>query len=239
MNNKQDGILDDWREIGTNVKNFTRIVECVENVALLGGGAAKKTDLQRALSLAPRLFCADGGGNRAVDWGFHPEKVIGDLDSVDRGKMKSAGVETLYIADQDTTDFEKCLCAISAPVIVAVGFLGDRLDHQLAALNALAKFRDQPVVLLGQGELCFLCPAEFMLEMPTNARFSLFPLTQSRCESTGLVWPLDGIDLSPTGRIATSNATQGGVVTVKVLEGALMCILPDVYLDAVVSFFID
>jgi thiamine pyrophosphokinase len=225
--------------MGTNVKNLMRIVESVEIVALLGGGTSKKTELMRVLSLAPRLFCADGGGNRALDWGVAPEKVIGDLDSVDIGKMEAAGIETVFIADQNSTDFEKCLGVISAPLILGVGFLGGRLDHQLAVLNALARNSTQPVVLLGQGELCFLCPPVFVLELPENTRFSLFPLAPSRCESTGLVWPLDGLTLSPTGKIATSNAAIGGVLRIKVLSGAVMCILPDTYLDAVVSFFID
>ncbi len=221
------------------MKNLMRIVESVEIVALLGGGSSKKTELLRALSLAPRLFCADGGGNRALDWGVAPEKVIGDLDSVDIGKMDAAGIETVFIADQNSTDFEKCLGVISAPLILGVGFLGGRLDHQLAVLNTLARQTSQPVVLLGQGEVCFLCPPEFELELPESTRFSLFPMAPSRCESTGLVWPLDGLALSPTGRIATSNAAIGGVLQVRVLSGAVICILPDIYLEEVVSFFID
>lgn len=221
------------------MKNFTRIVESVENVALLGAGAAKKTDLLRALTLAPRFFCADGGGDQAVDWGIVPEKVIGDLDSVCFDKMESAGVDTVFIEDQNSTDFEKCLRVISAPLIVGVGFLGNRLDHQLAALNALAKNSNQPVILLGQGEVCFLCPSELRLQLPQDTRFSLFPLIPSLCESTGLVWPLNGLDLSPIGQVATSNATLEGGVTIKVLSGALVVILPDAYLNLVVSFFID
>ena len=221
------------------MNNLIRIVESVEIVALLGGGASEKSELLRVLALAPRLFCADGGGNIALEWGLPPEKVIGDLDSVDLGKMEFAGIETVFIADQNSTDFEKCLRVISAPLIIGVGFLGGRLDHQLAVLNALASNATQPVVIVGQGEVCFLCPPEFTLALPKNTRFSLFPLAESRCESTGLIWPLDGLTLSPTGQIATSNAALGGVLQIRVLSGAVVCIMPDRYLEDVVSVFID
>jgi len=221
------------------VKNLTRIVESVENVALLGGGAAKKTDLELALTYAPRLFCADGGGDRALDWAKRPEKVIGDMDSVDTDRMESAGVELVRIADQNSTDFEKCLGLVSAPLMIGVGFLGGRLDHQLAVLNGLAKHPAQPVVLIGEDDVCFLCPKLLQLDLPEQMRVSLFPLTPARADSCGLLWPLDGLDLSPTGQIATSNAARTGGVSIRVLHGDLVCILPKECLAEVVSFFID
>ncbi len=217
------------------MKNFSRIVESVQNLTVLGNGALIVDDLLIALDFAPRLFCADGGGNRALALGLTPEKVIGDLDSVDRGALAAAGVETHFVDDQDTTDFEKCIALLQAPVILAVGFMGQRLDHQLAALNALAKFPQQPVVLIDAEDICFLCPPELQLKLPLGTRFSLFPLQQGQCNSSGLAWPLNGLDLSPTGRIATSNTTSKDTLYIEVLSGLHICILPKQHLAAVLA----
>lgn len=221
----------------TNGKNFTRIVEGVENKALLGGGATIRHDLEAALALAPHLFCADGGANLALEWGYTPEKVIGDLDSVDRQKMVAAGVEMVHVADQDSTDFEKCLQVLTAPVIIGVGFLGARLDHQLAALSALTKHPEQPVILIDSLDICFLCPPELALSLPVGTRFSLFPITPCQAGSTGLRWPLDGLALEPTGRIATSNETSTPDLSIHLHSGQAICILPKQHLAAVANYF--
>ena len=223
------------------MKNFTRIVESVQNLTVLGNGASNSDDLLMALKFAPRLFCADGGGNRALEWGITPEKVIGDLDSVDRDALALAGVETYFVDDQNTTDFEKCIALLQAPIILAVGFMGQRLDHQLAALNALAKFPEQPVVLIDTLDICFLCPPKLRLHLPKGTRFSLFPLVRGQCNSSGLEWPLAGLDLSPVGRIATSNTMTHDSLYIEVLSGQHICILPKPHLDAVLAalVFID
>ncbi|MBV1864093.1 MAG: thiamine diphosphokinase [Rhodobacteraceae bacterium] len=215
------------------MKNFTRIVESVQNLTLLGGGASNVKEILLALELAPRLFCADGGGNRALAWGLVPEKVIGDLDSADLAELAAAGVETCFVDDQNSTDFEKCIAMLRAPVIIAVGFMGQRLDHQLAALNALAKFPQQPVVLVDAVDICFLCPPEFRLHLPLGTRFSVFPLVAGRCKSAGLEWPLDGLDLSPMGQIGISNRVVSDTLSIDVLSGRHICILPKQYLNRV------
>ena len=46
----------------------------------------------------------------------------------------------IQIAEQVTTDFEKALYSTRAPVTVALGMTGKRLDHTLAALDAVSKY---------------------------------------------------------------------------------------------------
>jgi len=217
------------------VKNFTRIVESVQNLTVLGSSILFIKDLRDALSHAPRLFCADGGANSALDAGFTPELVIGDLDSVDLGKLAAAGVASHFVDDQNSTDFEKCLQLLKAPVILAVGFMGRRLDHQLAALNALARFADQPVILIDAVDICFLCPDKLQLQLPEGERFSVFPLSAGQCKSRGLVWKLDDLILSPGGRIATSNKVENGPLYIEVLSGQHICMLPKRNLEAVIA----
>ena len=43
-----------------------------------------------------------------------------------------------HLVDQDTTDFDKALRHIKAPVVIGAGFSGARTDHALAAFTGEA-----------------------------------------------------------------------------------------------------
>ena len=59
------------------------------------------------------------------------------MDSISDGRR--AGLQGVLhrIAEQETTDFDKVLRSVAAPLAIAVGFSGGRLDHELAVLNCL------------------------------------------------------------------------------------------------------
>lgn len=206
-----------------------------EPITLLGGGDVDKDALSEALLLAPKIIAADGGVNVAQALGHSAEWVVGDLDSADRqilAQMDAANV--LFVAEQETTDFEKCLMRISAPFILGLGFTGPRFDHTLAAWNALAKYPDRACILIGTRDLAFLAPRRLAIDLDPGARLSVFPLAPVRGRSRGLRWPIDGLDLSPTGRIATSNEALGRVELDFDDPGALL-VLPRAALAAAIA----
>ncbi|MGR3434263.1 MAG: thiamine pyrophosphokinase, partial [Shimia sp.] len=127
-------------------------------VTFLGAGAADAAGLGAALALAPRLVAADGGAGRALGWGATPDLVIGDLDSLDPATAARLGDRVHHLRDQDSTDFEKCLARVAAPLVIGLGFLGDRLDHSLASLSALLGAGRPVVLATGAREICFLAP---------------------------------------------------------------------------------
>ena len=128
-------------------------------VTLVGAGPVAPGELAAALALAPEAVAADGGGDLRLPDGAAFRAVIGDMDLLgDPAALRAAGVPVHVIAEQDITDLEKCLYSVAAPLFIGLGFLGGQIDHHLAAMNALAKNPDRPVVLVGGGELCFLCP---------------------------------------------------------------------------------
>lgn len=187
-------------------------VQSLQGVTLVGGGAARAEDIRLLLLHAPDLVAADGGANRCVQYGFGPIAVIGDFDSLTQD-TRNALPETrfIHVPEQDSTDFEKNLTRIDAPIILATGFTSARVDHTLAAMSALAKHDTPPVIILGEHDVIFAAPLSIRLELAAGLRLSLFPMAAVTGRSSGLRWPIDGVDLAPAGRIGTSNETTGPV----------------------------
>ncbi len=188
------------------------LVDTNRSVTLVGGGIVQREDILRAMELAPVLVAADGGANRLHAFGMTPARVIGDLDSLEPSLRAQLGARVEHVADQDSTDFDKALRLIDAPLVIGLGFDGARLDHTLAAMSSLIRHGRARVVLLCADDLCFLAPPQLTLDLVADARVSLFPMARVTGRSQGLCWPIDGLNFAPDGVIGTSNhALQGRV----------------------------
>ena len=174
---------------------------------LVGNGACDLTQL--AKSPRGKVIAVDGGLRHVLKAGLTPSAVIGDMDSAELSDLQSAGQDVAVYKsdDQDSTDFEKALLAIEAPVCLAYGFLGMRVDHMLACLTVLARFTDKhKVILVSVDDLVHVTKGPFSMHLSAEARLSLWPITPVRfAASSGLVWPVDGLTLAPDGQVATSN----------------------------------
>lgn len=188
------------------------IVTSSDAILLVGAGDVSAADLALARDHDWRVVAADGGATTCLAAGLLPEAVIGDLDSLDAATRAALPAERIvHVAEQETTDFEKCLSRIEAPLIVAVGFAGPRLDHTLAVCASVVRHRAMPVIVAGEADLVFHAPPELALDLAPGTRLSLFPLRPVTGRSTGLRWPIDGIGFAPDGRIGTSNIAEGPV----------------------------
>lgn len=202
------------------------IVQSRLPVTLLGAGESAVSDLEEMLAMAPTLVAADGGANVALGAGRVPDCVIGDLDSLSAAARDAIPAGRLHrIEDQAITDFEKCLERIAAPLILAIGFTGARIDHELAVWNVLARRRVHHCVVVGHEDVVLLAPARLELDLAPGTRVSLFPMSPVRAESRGLRWPVGGLAFAPDGVPGTSNEATGPV-ELRVLEGRLLLILP-------------
>ena len=202
------------------------IVQSTMGVTLVGGGPVTAAALRRAMEHAPYLVAADGGADRLMHLGQQPRAVIGDLDSITPAARASLGARVHPIADQDSTDFDKALRSIEAPFVLGLGFSGARLDHGLAVLNTLVRYPDRRCLVLGSSDVTFLAPPDLALTLPVGSRFSLFPLRAVRGHSTGLRWPIDGLDFAPDGTIGTSNEVSQSRVTLSFEAPGMLIILP-------------
>ncbi|WP_422826519.1 thiamine diphosphokinase [Thalassococcus sp. BH17M4-6] len=173
------------------------------------------------------VVAADGAADLLVDAGVRPDAVIGDMDSIRPETRAALPKDVLHeITEQDSTDFDKCLRNIAAPLVLGLGFLGARVDHELAALTVLARRADRRCVLVGEEDVILLCPPEFTIDLPEGCRVSLFPLGPVTGRSEGLRWPIDGLEFAPALRGGTSNMATGGQVRLRMDAPLMLLILP-------------
>lgn len=199
-------------------------------VTLIGGGPLDSDDLSQALALAPVVAAADGGADTALANGLVPQAVWGDFDSISARARAGIPPENLHpVTEQDSTDFEKCLSRIDAPLVIAVGFAGARHDHFLAALSTLSRRIGPPCILIAAEDVITLCPPEIALDLRPGTRLSLFPMGPASGYAQGLKWPINGLNFAPDARIGTSNAATGPVLLQT--EGPMLLILPRAHLE--------
>ena len=202
------------------------IVLSQEPVLLVGGAHGDNAQLLAVLGEVETVVAADSGADWLAAIGRLPDVLIGDLDSVSddtRAAMPPAAV--YQIAEQDSTDLDKAIRSISAPLILGLGFLGGQVDHLLAAMTVLCRYPDRAIMLIGDQDVVAHVPPRLDLRLEVDTRVSLFPMRLVRGQSTGLHWPIDGLDLSPSDRVGTSNRADGPV-SIQAKGPGLLIILP-------------
>lgn len=204
-------------------------------VTLIGAGMVVPAKLQAALALAPSIVSADGGADAALRLGLVPDAVIGDMDSVgDAAREMIPADRFCRIAEQDSTDFDKALRNIAAPVVIGVGFEGGRIDHMLACYSVLVQRAAQPCILMAGEQIVFAAPKRLDLAVEDGDLVSLFPMTEVQGRSTGLAWPIEGLAMAPNNRIGTSNRASGRV-SLEMESPGMLVIVADRALGLVVQ----
>jgi len=145
----------------------------LDNVTLLGGGELAAATVSELVTLAPNLVACDGAAARALALGLVPDRVVGDLDSLDAQTRAALDPEaTLW--DSLTLDPSMAVSGASDQVMVrgqprhVVGYLKDFLFDERQARA--------PVRSLSGGEKARLLLARLMakesnllvLDEPTN-----------------------------------------------------------------------
>lgn len=194
-------------------------------------------------------LCADGGANRLYDevpsffpeedpllvrQRYKPDVIKGDLDSI-RPEVRefydnlgSTILDESY--DQDTTDLHKCIAFIrdctpdlekSNLILLIVGALGGRFDHELGNINVLYTFLDIRIVLLSNHSLVYLLPKthrhEILIDHSVEGpHCGLVPVAAPSQSTTtsGLQWDLNKTPMSFGSLISTSNILRDEKVTV-------------------------
>lgn len=204
-------------------------------VTLVGGGPVATDGLSLALGYGPMIVAADGGAGSVLAAGHMPDKVIGDLDSLGGPAKAAIAPDRLcHIPEQESTDFHKCLSRIDAPLVLALGVTGGRMDHLLAVFNSLVRLPERRCVVIGQEDVCVVAPPDVRLDVPIGTTVSLFPMAPVTAQSDGLRWPVGGLSFAPDGQSGTSNRADGPVRLVT-HEPKLLLMLPLEALGALID----
>lgn len=213
------------------------IIKFDDPVVLVGGGELDEVCLQKLADLP--IVAADGGANLLRALSVVPSVVIGDLDSVEDKSYWQNVSRVVELAEQDSTDFEKCLYTIEAPYFIALGFTGNRLDHTLAALHVMQKYHlKKRMVLVSKDDVLLVSSIDVELRLPIGVRVSVYPLSQVTFKSSvGLLYPLDNLTMQTGVMIGTSNvSTETDVrITPGQKGGCYAVMLPASEFDAVVE----
>ncbi len=185
-------------------------------LAIVGGGTVDAGMLQELARRGVSLVGADGGADTIAAAGRMPAAVVGDLDSLaDRTAWEQRTV-VRHIPEQITTDFQKALYSTAAPVTLALGMTGKRLDHTLAALSAVLEYAPRRrLLLVDEVDVALAVVGTIRFEAAARERVSIHPLEPiGFTRSNGLLYPLDGLHLRPGGLLGTSNEGLGGPVEI-------------------------
>lgn len=185
-------------------------------LAIVGGGAVDPALLVDLAERGVALVGADGGGDAIGDAGLLPAAIIGDLDSLRDRAGWEARTRVIHLPEQVTTDFQKALYSTRAPVTLALGMTGKRLDHTLAALSAVLQYApERQLLLVDEVDVALAVVGSIRFAAGARERVSIHPLLPIRfLHSTGLFYAMDGLTLEPGGLIGTSNEGTGGPVEI-------------------------
>lgn len=170
------------------------------------------------------IICADGGANHAKRMGLIPNKIIGDMDSIDDETLvwakENLVLMEIFPPEKDYTDSELCLMDIPAgdPVLMVLPLRG-RFDHVLSNLMLAGKLAGegrsltltdgQTWVYPVKGPISF--PIDFhqwkSLDEKKELSVSLLPLfgPVENVTTWGLYYPLKNQTIIPGSSLSVSN----------------------------------
>ncbi len=208
-------------------------------LTLIGGGEFSPQIFSKCLGIAPKLIAVDAGIKYLDIKKVLPEWIIGDLDSaINLGLWIKKGSNIKKIEEQETTDFQKCLYSFNAPFFLANAFLGERIDHSLAAISTIVKMKNKKVILFGKRDILFHIENSIELNLKKGTRLSLFPIRKVvGINSEGLKYNIRNIKFSPDKIIGTSNEVSSAKILIELDGPGMIIILPIICFNDVINKF--
>jgi thiamine pyrophosphokinase len=203
---------------------------------IVADGAHAPAD-RRRLADADLVIAADGGADWLATVGSSPDRVVGDLDSVNPDlvrQLAKAGVEVeRHPTDKDASDLELSLAAAvaaGADEVVVLGGLGGDLDHLAANLlllgSSAAAGRATSLVHDRTTARMLIGPAHLELGAPAGSRVSLLAVgvPADGVTTRGLRWPLEGARLAPGSSRGLANVVLDTPAAITITGGQLLVI---------------
>ncbi|MYF90584.1 MAG: thiamine diphosphokinase [Gemmatimonadetes bacterium] len=203
-----------------------------QSALIVGNGEPPSRELFATYAReAELILCADGGANTASEYGYTPDYVVGDLDSVSDQIKAALAADRLVLVDPEGnvgTDGQKVLnhaVALGVTEAVLLGFTGRRTDHLLGNLSLLKTFADR-LALRIVDDYCDirLIDRDIRFRAAIGQKISLCPLDGAveGITTEGLKWPLRSESLISGVRDGISNEVWANPVEIRVGRGDLL-----------------
>ncbi len=173
------------------------------------------------------VVAADGGIVHAERFGFVPDAVVGDFDSLPPDSRKRfPGTRFVHQPSEERCDLEKTLIFCEKERISAItllGVTGKRLDHTLGNLSLLIRYdrRFSLRILTPEAEV-FIVRDSIKLDGIPGQGISLLPMGEAEEVSTsGLKYPLSCETLAFGQREGTSNEFSDSCCSISISGGLL------------------
>jgi thiamine pyrophosphokinase len=204
-----------------------------KQVLLIANGDVSHSDKLRLKKHYDLIVAADGGASAALQIGYSPDVVIGDLDSItDELRENLSTAQFLFRPSQEINDLHKALdfCLLAgAQSIDLIGITGKRFDHSLNNFSVLCHF-DQLMTLNifdTHGQI-YIVRDQIELTGFAGQTVSLIPIGEvSGIQTTGLKWQLNDETLAFGVREGCSNELLATTATITIQSGILLVFVND------------
>jgi thiamine pyrophosphokinase len=197
------------------------------------GGARPNERIAQNIDTPQLVIAADSGWSHARAFGYVPQFLVGDLDSIsahDLAEAHSLDTEIIeHSVDKDLTDTEIAMQlarTLKYERIHVVSGGGDRFDHLIAMLHSLVAHTEDVVVTahIGPSFVHFVTPKQrFHATCARDSTVSLIPLGGSArgVRSQGLKWNLSRETLHSFAARGVSNYTTADSFSLSLRTGVL------------------
>jgi thiamine pyrophosphokinase len=198
---------------------------------VLSGSEMPPKDLPLWMAEASHVIAADGGANALSKFKLTPHTLLGDFDSIwPQTREMFVDSEVIHDEDESTTDFQKALYyaleKLSPDKIVVIGSEGDRLDHTFSALaHAAMAAHTVDIRFVFSSHIAYLFKGASKKVIPSRVGglVSTLPLAASTVlSSSGLRWPLTGMELIPGVQDSVSNEATQNEISIETESGSLI-----------------
>jgi thiamine pyrophosphokinase len=205
----------------------------VRVVVVANGTVEDRPMYHEVIRGADLIICADGGANGAMRFGWSPQVIVGDMDSVAPDvllELERAGCEVVrHSPRKDETDLELALTeAVSrgAAEIVVLGATGGRIDHTVAnmMLLSLPELADRQVRMITGDTEVMLVRDVAHVHGHLGDTVSLIPIggDADGVSTDGLEWQLCEETLMLGYARGVSNVMTSGIARIRVERGLLL-----------------
>lgn len=201
---------------------------------IFSGGIMNDGDLTAfELPAADFVICADAGYVYAKKYGFAPDILVGDFDSLKDVPVSDGFPTEKFPSEKDDTDtmlaIRKAL-EENADEIIIFGALGGRADHAFAniqSLNFIAEHGKQGIIVSENEYITIVRPGEYSFKCKENFSFSMFAFSEKveNIYSSGLKYPLSGGCLNYSFPVGVCNEVINDTAAVSFKKGRLLVMI--------------